>query len=163
MSGFGRVALIGCGHIGGSLALALRAAEPAVHIVGCDRDSASAERARVLGIVDSIAASPAEAAAGAALVILAVPVGAMGAIAAQLPGDSVVTDVGSTKADVVTACEAALGARFVGAHPMAGSERHGPDAADDVAFVQQVADDIRARIQDALNGMLGQRRSVWFG
>jgi 1-acyl-sn-glycerol-3-phosphate acyltransferase len=42
-------------------------------------------------------------------------------------------------------------------------ERHGPDAADDVAFVQQVADDIRARIQDALNGMLGQRRSVWFG
>ena len=42
-------------------------------------------------------------------------------------------------------------------------DRHGPDAADDVAFVQQVADDIRARIQDALNGMLGQRRSVWFG
>jgi hypothetical protein len=42
-------------------------------------------------------------------------------------------------------------------------ERFGPDAADDVAFVQQVADDIRARIQDALNGMLGQRRSVWFG
>jgi 1-acyl-sn-glycerol-3-phosphate acyltransferase len=42
-------------------------------------------------------------------------------------------------------------------------ERHGPEAADDVAFVQQVADDIRARIQDALNGMLGRRRSVWFG
>ncbi len=42
-------------------------------------------------------------------------------------------------------------------------ERHGPDAADDVAFVQQVADDIRAKIQDALNGMLGERRSVWFG
>ena len=42
-------------------------------------------------------------------------------------------------------------------------ERYGPDAADDVAFVQQVADDIRARIQDALNEMLGQRQSVWFG
>jgi 1-acyl-sn-glycerol-3-phosphate acyltransferase len=42
-------------------------------------------------------------------------------------------------------------------------ERHGPSAADDVAFVQQVADDIRARIQDALNSMLGQRQSVWFG
>jgi 1-acyl-sn-glycerol-3-phosphate acyltransferase len=42
-------------------------------------------------------------------------------------------------------------------------ERHGPDAADDVAFVQQVADDIRARIQDALNGMLSRRQSVWFG
>jgi 1-acyl-sn-glycerol-3-phosphate acyltransferase len=42
-------------------------------------------------------------------------------------------------------------------------ERYGPDAADDVAFVQQVADDIRARIQDALNEMLGRRQSVWFG
>jgi 1-acyl-sn-glycerol-3-phosphate acyltransferase len=42
-------------------------------------------------------------------------------------------------------------------------ERYGPDAAEDVAFVQQVADDVRARIQDALNAMLGQRQSVWFG
>jgi 1-acyl-sn-glycerol-3-phosphate acyltransferase len=42
-------------------------------------------------------------------------------------------------------------------------ERYGPDAAEDVAFVQQVADDIRARIQDALNAMLAQRQSVWFG
>jgi prephenate dehydrogenase len=134
VSGFGRVALIGCGHIGGSLALALRALEPEVHIVGCDASSAAAERARTLGIVDSLAASAAEAAASARLVILAVPVGAMGTIAAQLPGDSLVTDVGSTKADVVAACEAVLGARFVGAHPMAGSERHGPDAADAALF-----------------------------
>lgn len=137
---FQRVALLGCGHIGGSLALALRAADPGLHVVGFDADATAAEEARARGLCDSLAASAAAAVAGADLVVLAVPVRAIGelarAVAHALAPATVVMDVGSTKADVVAACEAALAgrARFVGAHPMAGTERSGPASADATLF-----------------------------
>jgi len=127
--------LVGCGHIGGSLAKAARGA--ATRILGADRDPGSAERARALGIVDEIAAQE-DVAARADLLVLAVPVLAIPTVAAALapsvrPG-AVVTDVGSTKVSVVRGGEAAFGARFVGGHPMAGSERAGPEAADGRLF-----------------------------
>jgi prephenate dehydrogenase len=122
-----RLALIGCGHIGGSLALAVRG--HVGEIVGHDADAAAAARAAALGICDRVAASVAEAAEGAEVVVLAVPVRSIAPLAAQIAAP-VVTDVGSTKAGIVEAGERALGGRFVGAHPIAGTERAGPDAAD---------------------------------
>lgn len=130
------LALVGCGHIGGSFALALKRAGAVARVVGADADAARAARAAELGICDDVAASAAEAAAGADLVVLAVPVRALAAVAAEvapaLAEGAVVTDVGSTKTAVVRACERALAgrARFVGGHPIAGTERSGPDAAD---------------------------------
>jgi prephenate dehydrogenase len=123
------VGLVGLGHIGGSLGLALRAR--GARVVGRDRDAAVAERARGLGIVDEVGEV-----GGADVVVLAVPVLAIPACAAELHigGETVVTDVGSTKRSVVAGCEALFGGRFVGGHPMAGSERAGPEAADAKLF-----------------------------
>lgn len=119
-----KVGLVGCGLVGGSLGLALRARGALV--VGQDRDPRAAERALALGIVDSIGVVE-----GADVVVLAVPVRSIPACARALGAVSgVVTDVGSTKAAVVRGGEAVFGGRFVGGHPMAGSERSGPDAAD---------------------------------
>lgn len=126
-----KVALVGCGLIGGSLALALRRCGMADQVIGHDIDAAAAERARALGILDAIAFDRA-AIATTDLILLAVPVRALGPWAHTLAAartTAIVTDVGSTKAEVVRVAEAALGGRFVGGHPLAGSERAGPDAA----------------------------------
>lgn len=134
---FGTVAIIGCGLMGGSVALALRAAQSASHLIGTSRSLESARLALELGVVDRIADSPAEAVAQADVVVLAVPVTAthatLQAIRPTLPPQALVMDVGSTKRDVVAAAEAALGVRrhqFVAAHPIAGKERGGVDQAD---------------------------------
>jgi prephenate dehydrogenase len=121
-----KVCVVGCGLIGGSLGLALRA--QGATVVGQDRDRAAADRALELGVLDAIGD-----AAGAEIAVLAVPVRSIPACAQALTGlgaAAVVTDVGSTKAAVVRGGEAAFGGRFVGGHPVAGSERAGPDAAD---------------------------------
>ena len=132
----GKVVIVGVGLIGGSFALALKSAGAAREIVGMERSAQALERALELGIVDGIATSAAEAMAGADLVLLAAPVAQTGTILAALlpflePG-TVITDAGSTKADVVAAARATLGGRagqFVPAHPIAGRESNGPDAA----------------------------------
>lgn len=137
---FARAALIGCGMVGGSLAAALRAAGAVGRVVGFDRVAAHAARAQARGIVDETAADARAAVDGADLVVLAVPVGAvagvLGEIAPALASARLVTDVGSTKRDVVAAAERALAdpSRFCGAHPLAGTERSGPDAADAALF-----------------------------
>ena len=132
------LSLIGCGLIGGSLALALR--EIGAVVTGWDRDPAHLERARARGIVDAVATDPESAAAAGDIVFLAVPVRGLAELAGRCaqgarPG-TILTDVGSTKAGVVRACEAAVAgrARFVGGHPLAGTERAGPDAADGRLF-----------------------------
>jgi prephenate dehydrogenase len=126
----------------------LRAADHVGEVIGFDRDGAAAARAQALGLVDRVAADAASAARDADLIVLAVPVAAIGEVAAAIAGalgpDAVVTDVGSLKAPVVAAAEAAFAAvgraaRFIGGHPMAGSERHGPDAADVSLFRGRVA------------------------
>jgi prephenate dehydrogenase len=132
----GQLGVIGCGLMGGSFALALREAGQVHRIVGHSRVRASAERAQALGVIDEVADTPADAARGSDLVLLAVPVSATGSVLATLRDalepQALCMDVGSTKRDVVEAAAAALGARvrqFVPAHPIAGSEQAGVDHA----------------------------------
>lgn len=129
-----RLALVGTGLIGGSFALALKQAGAVREVVGVGRNPARLTVARELGLIDR-AAGWAEA-GQADCILLALPVGETETVLAQLaphlkPG-AVVTDAGSTKAGVVAAARAALGARFadfVPGHPIAGSEQSGPGAA----------------------------------
>lgn len=132
-----RFALIGCGLMGGSFALALRQAGLVRHTVGYGGHPATTERARALGVIDEAASSAAAAAAGADLVVLAVPVAAteatLAAIAPQIGENTLVMDVGSTKSDVIAAAERTLGeriAQFVPAHPIAGKELAGAEHAE---------------------------------
>jgi prephenate dehydrogenase len=127
-----KLALIGVGLIGGSFARALRAAGEVDAVIGFDEDPAALSAALTLGAITEGAASAAAAVKQADLVLLAVPVGAMRsvmrAIAPHLRAGAVVTDVGSTKADVIAAARSELGAafpRFVPGHPIAGRETHG--------------------------------------
>lgn len=129
---FARVAIIGVGLMGGSLALALREAGLAGRVVGYGNDPASLRTALARRVIDEAAPDAASAAAGSDLVVLATPVGAMAqsfaAIAPVLSADSLVIDVGSTKRDVIAAARAALGPRlpnFVPCHPIAGKEKAG--------------------------------------
>jgi prephenate dehydrogenase len=149
-----KLALIGCGHIGGSLALALKRAGAVETVVGEDADPAAAERARELGILDQVGPPP----ASADVVVVAVPPRAVVEVCRRLHGGAaVVTDVGSVKASIVRGAESVLGGRFVGGHPMAGTERSGPDSADPALFVgrrviltptPQTRPDARARVRD---------------
>ena len=130
---FARVAIIGLGLIGGSVARAVRQAMPTVRLSGHDADPATRARAAELWLVDDVADHAGAAVTDADLVILAVPVGAMAAVAAEisgdLPADAVVTDVGSSKAGVANALGAALpGVTVIPGHPVAGTEQSGPDA-----------------------------------
>jgi len=129
---FERVAVIGVGLIGGSFALALKAAKLCGHVVGIGRSAANLQLAKERGIIDSIAAQ----APDADLVLVATPVAqfpaVLAALAPQLKPSAIVMDAGSTKRDVVAAARAALGAKisqFVPAHPIAGAERSGAAAA----------------------------------
>jgi len=130
--GFRRVAIIGVGLLGGSAGLAIKAWRPGTVIAGAGRRRSSLDTAMATGAIDSAHLDATEAAKGADLVILATPVGAfeghLAAIARVIQDDAVVTDVGSTKAEVVAMAEKILGSDgpFVGSHPMAGSERKGP-------------------------------------
>ena len=137
MSTVNRLAMIGCGLMGGSFALALRSAFPALQVAAYSRSRASAERAVSLGVAHEVCATAADAAQGADLVLLAVPVTATEATLRELkPGlapQALVMDVGSTKRDVVAAAREALGpavAQFVPAHPIAGKESGGIEQAE---------------------------------
>jgi cyclohexadieny/prephenate dehydrogenase len=130
---FARVAIIGLGLIGSSIARGVRAAMPDVTVVGYDADADVRATARTLDLCGTVADTSAAAVADADLVILCVPVGAMrvaaGEFAAALSPEAIVSDVGSCKASVVEALSAALpGVTIVPAHPVAGTERSGPTA-----------------------------------
>lgn len=130
---FRRVAIIGLGLLGGSTGLAVRQYLPGVETTGWDADPDTRRRAAERGLVATVCEDGAEAVAGADLVILCVPVGAMGVAAAAIaPGlapDVVVSDVGSSKQFVAKALAEALpGVAVIPAHPVAGTERSGPDA-----------------------------------
>jgi prephenate dehydrogenase len=140
---FPRLALLGVGYIGGSAALAARRAGAVGKIVGYDPSQAATQAAIRMGVIDASCASPQEAVAGATLVLLAAPVRSMEALlramAPALVADSTVIDVGSVKAGIVAAAEAALPAGcFVGCHPMAGAEFSGVEAADADIFAGRV-------------------------
>ena len=130
-----QLTIIGTGLLGGSVGLALRAAGFGGRIVGFSRRSETVEAAKAAGCIDRAADDLADAVAAADLVILATPVASIPHYLAQLSplvgSSTVITDVGSTKLHIVDAAEASLArpGRFVGSHPMAGSEAHGPAAA----------------------------------
>jgi prephenate dehydrogenase len=131
-----KLAIFGVGLIGGSFALALRRADAVAQVVGVGRSQANLARAVELGVIDAIAADAADALAGADLVLVAVPVQqterVLNQIADHIEPGAAVTDGGSTKRDVIAAARNALGARlaqFVPAHPIAGAELSGVEAA----------------------------------
>jgi prephenate dehydrogenase len=130
-----KLCIIGVGLIGGSLARALRAGGHVREIVGYSRRLANLQLAADLGVIDYAEVSLAAAVRGADIVVLAVPVGSMADILtelAHLAFDGVITDVGSTKSNVVAAARTALGKRFpffVPGHPLAGTEHSGVEAA----------------------------------
>lgn len=130
-----RLTVIGVGLIGGSLARALRSAGVVREIVGCGRDAAHLERARALGVIDRYEREPAKAVAGADMVAVCAPVGAMRslfeAIRPGLDANAVVTDAGSVKGEVVYEARAVFADamdNFVPGHPIAGTEYSGVEA-----------------------------------
>ena len=131
---FGRVAIIGMGLIGSSLARACRELNLAGEIAAADRDAAVAMRVSKLGIADLVAQSASEAASGADLVILCAPVGACAEIAAEIAGalkpGAILSDVGSVKAAILEQVGPYVpdSVHFIPAHPVAGTEHSGPDA-----------------------------------
>ena len=133
---FGKVVIFGVGLIGGSFALALKAAEQVEEVVGFGRSLATLTQALDLGIIDRVGANAGQEVADADLVLIATPVGQMPEIMARiapyLGPETVVTDGGSTKSDVATVARSAFGERigqFVPAHPIAGAENSGAAAA----------------------------------
>jgi 3-phosphoshikimate 1-carboxyvinyltransferase len=137
----GKTLIIGLGLIGGSLAKALRLNRQCGQIIGYDRDPGEALAGLSAGVIDVAAESLVDAVSEADLIVLAVPVKAMETvlvdIAPFISEDTLITDVGSTKANVVEAATrvfSTIPAGFVPGHPIAGSEKSGVAAADDTLF-----------------------------
>ena len=136
-----RLCIIGAGLIGGSLARDLGRLGQVGEIVGSSRHASNLERAVALGVIDRFDTDAARAVAGADMVVVAAPLGAMAGIFEHireaLGDDAVITDVGSAKGSVVAAARAGLGpryARFVPAHPVAGTEHSGVEASAEHLF-----------------------------
>jgi prephenate dehydrogenase len=143
------VAIVGVGLIGGSIGLALRERDLADRIVGIGRRRSSLEAALARGCITEFTTSLANGVRDAALVVVCTPVESIAVHVAEAathcPADSLITDVGSTKAEIVAKSEAALAGPsmqrlpFVGSHPLAGSEKNGPETADSKLFEDRVA------------------------
>jgi cyclohexadieny/prephenate dehydrogenase len=132
----GIITIVGAGLIGGSLGLAVKQRGLARIVRGIGRQQASLERARAVGAIDEGFVEPAAALAGAGLVVFCTPVDRIAeqvlAFAPHCSPGTLLTDAGSTKGTIVAAVEDHLpsGIAFVGSHPLAGSEKRGPDHAD---------------------------------
>lgn len=145
-----KVLIFGIGLIGGSLALALKKAGVARHIVGIGRNQDSLKTALSLGVIDEVQTDIAQAMQGADIVVIATPVAQtpeiLASIAPHLKADTIITDAGSTKSDiagyVANAAQnltPALLSQFVGGHPIAGAEKSGVSAANaDLFFGKNV-------------------------
>jgi prephenate dehydrogenase len=164
---FNRLVIAGVGLIGGSLGLAARERGLIGEVVGFGRTEANLKVALERGIIDSYTFEPAEAAAGADLFLLAVPVAATGRVMAQFiphlqPG-CIVTDAGSVKEQVVTILEQLLPPTLpcVGAHPIAGTEHAGAGAAFASLFEDQLC--ILTPTATTDQTALAQVRSLWEG
>ncbi|HEV7438672.1 MAG TPA: prephenate/arogenate dehydrogenase family protein [Methylobacterium sp.] len=135
-----RLAIVGLGLIGSSIARGARQYGLADTIVAIDADAGVRDRVRALGLADHVTADAAEGVAEADLVILCVPVGAVGAVAGAIQGrmkpGAVLSDVGSVKGSVVAAVAPVLseGVAFVPGHPVAGTEYSGPDSGFSTLF-----------------------------
>ncbi len=131
---YDRVALIGLGLIASSMFRAMKRGGLAAEVVGTARSAATREAAREIGLCDRVVDSAAKAVQGADLVVLCVPVGAMGAVAreigAHLKPGATITDVGSVKRAVIETVAPCLpeNVHFIPGHPLAGTEHSGPRA-----------------------------------
>lgn len=140
---FDRIALVGLGLIGSSIARAARHRNLARTIVAIDRDDATLARVRELKIADEVTSDLTAGVRDADLVILCVPVGACEAVAKAMKGSlkagAIVSDVGSVKASVIAQVQPHLrdGVSFVPAHPVAGTEYSGPDAGFATLFLKR--------------------------
>jgi prephenate dehydrogenase len=157
--------LVGVGLIGGSIGLAARRRGAAEHVVGVDRDPAVLEQALAAGILDEGRPDLAGAAAAADLVVVCTPVDhisdrVLEAAAVCRPG-TLLTDVGSTKAGIVEAVRGRLpaGVAFVGSHPLAGSEKHGPGHARANLFEGRLV--VLTPAADADDNALSRLRAFW--
>lgn len=130
-----RLAIIGVGLIGGSLALALKEVGAVGEVVGCGRGKPNLEKAIELGVIDRYSRDPVEAVQGADLIFLATPVQSLAEVTQELlPGlkpGAILTDGGSVKGEVARSIEPLLpaGIHFVPGHPIAGTENSGAEAA----------------------------------
>ena len=137
---FNRVAIIGLGLIGGSIGLALHKAKAAQQVVGYDLGKGISNQARKSGAIDQPYSSLPDTVRGAELIILATPVGAMRSLLQEIAGSvtpgAVVTDVASTKLQVISWAEEFLpsSVAFVGGHPMTGKELSGVESSDAALF-----------------------------
>lgn len=162
-----KITIIGVGLIGASTALAARRGKLAGHITACDADPDAVETSRKLGFADEVVADPQQAVIDADLVIMAVPVGAMGALAASIvpamkPG-AVLTDSGSTKRSVLRDVDPVISddIHWLPSHPLAGTEHSGPAAGHAHLFdgrywilvPRDVPDDVLVRFESFLTGL----------
>ncbi len=161
-----RLALIGVGLIGGSLARALRAAGTCAYIVGHDTDHERLEQAQALGIIDGSAPDLGTAVAGADAVVVAVPIGAIRAVFAGicpgLPTRTLVTDVGSVKGAVVAHARATLGPHLsyvIPGHPIAGAEHSGVESSSAELFAGQRV--ILTPLPETLRSATERAQAMW--
>ena len=140
MNRWDTVAIVGVGLLGGSIGLALQRRGLARHVVGIGRRAASLDRARQHGTVTTTTTDLAQGVADAELVVVCTPVGDIvdhvREVAAHCPPLALITDVGSTKVSIVRQLEEVV--QFVGSHPMAGSEKTGPEHATAELFDSRV-------------------------
>ena len=162
-----KIAIIGVGLIGASTALAARRGKLVGHVTACDADPDAVETSRKLGFADEVVGDAKEAVVDADLVIMAVPVGAMGALAelivpAMKPG-AVLTDTGSTKRSVLRDVDPVISddIHWLPSHPLAGTENSGPTAGHAHLFdgrywivvPRDVPDDVVVRFESFLTGL----------
>jgi len=160
-----KLAVFGVGLIGGSFALALKQAKAVSRVIGVGRSSANLKLALERGIIDSIA-DPATAIRGADVVLVSTPVAqfskVLEAIAPGLGAQTTVTDGGSTKRDVIVAARKALGrkiSQFVPAHPIAGAEKSGAEAASAELFRDRRV--VLTPLRENRRGTVEQVESLW--
>lgn len=161
-----RLAVIGVGLIGGSLARAMRERRMVQEIVGVGRDERNLQRAVELGVIDSYTFDFATAVSVADLVVVATTLGAtrdvFRRLAAHLSASAIVTDVGSVKASVIEDARATLGphfARFVPGHPIAGGEKSGVEAATADLFERHRV--ILTPVNETAPAALATMREIW--
>ena len=161
-----RLCIVGTGLIGGSLARDLKRLGEVGEVVGSSRQAANLRRAVDLGVIDRFDMDVARAVAGADMIVVAVPLGAVQAVLERIvdavDNDAVVTDVGSAKGHVVEAARAALGPRlprFVPAHPIAGTEHSGVDASVERLFERRRV--IVTPIPETDGGALERVSEMW--
>ncbi len=161
---FANITIIGLGLIGSSIAHGVRASMPSARITGFDADAAVRARVQELGFCDDVADNAGAAVIDADLVLLCVPVGAMASIASEmaedLPKEAVISDVGSSKGNVIASLQAALPeVRIIPAHPVAGTEHSGPDAGFATLFHDRWC--ILTPPEDAEKGDIERVRAFW--